>query len=140
MLKELLLFNFFGLFLICEDGNGNFQAPYMLYQNPKLHSFLVLKKILFIYLFLESGEGREKERERNINVCLCLARPLLGTSPTTQACALTGNQTCEPLFLRLMLNPLSHTSQGPFILFIFFLPIPVPHPSQSHLPILFKLL
>ena len=43
----------------------------------------------FIYLFLERGEGWEKERERNINVWLPLARPLLGTWPTTQACALT---------------------------------------------------
>ena len=43
----------------------------------------------FIYLFLERGEGKEKEKERNINVWLPLPRPLLGTWPTTQACALT---------------------------------------------------
>ena len=47
-------------------------------------------KILF-YLFLESGEGKEKERERNISVLLPLAHPLLGTWPTTLACALTWN-------------------------------------------------
>ena len=35
--------------------------------------------------------GREGERERNINVWLPLAYPVLGTWPTTQACALTGN-------------------------------------------------
>ena len=51
----------------------------------------------FIYLFLERGEGREKERERNINVWLPLTWPPLGTWPTTQACALTGNQTSDPL-------------------------------------------
>ena len=45
----------------------------------------------FIYLFLEKGEGRKKERERNINVWLPLDCPLLGTWPSTQACALTGN-------------------------------------------------
>ena len=45
----------------------------------------------FIYLFLEREEGREKERERNINVWLPLVHPLLGTKPTTQACARTGN-------------------------------------------------
>ena len=39
------------------------------------------------YLFIFRGEGREKERERNINVSLPLTRPLLGTSPATQACA-----------------------------------------------------
>ena len=67
----------------------------------------------FIYLFLERGERREKERERNISVWLPLIHPLLGTWPTTQDCALTGNQTGDPLVLRPALNPLSHTSQDP---------------------------
>ena len=66
----------------------------------------------FIYSFLERGEGREKERERNINVWLSLECPLLGTRPTTQAFALTGNQKSDTLVARLALNPLSHTSQG----------------------------
>ena len=52
--------------------------------------FPFFKKILFIY-FLERGEGKEKERERNIGVWLPLVCPLLGTQPTSQACALTGN-------------------------------------------------
>ena len=38
--------------------------------------------------------------------------PLLGTWPTTQACALTGNPTSDPLVCRPELSPLSHTSQG----------------------------
>ena len=38
--------------------------------------------------------------------------PLLATWPATQACALTGNGTGDPLVHRLVLNPLSHTSQG----------------------------
>ena len=67
--------------------------------------------ILF-YLFLYTGEGNEKERERIVNVWLLLMHPLLGTWPTTQARALSGNQTGDPLVLRLVLNPLSHTSQG----------------------------
>ena len=50
----------------------------------------------FIYSFLERGEEKEKERERNINVWLPLVRPLLGTWPQTQACALTGNRTSDP--------------------------------------------
>ena len=74
-------------------------------------NILILKKYL-INLFLERGEGKEKERERNVNVWLSLTFPLLGTWPTTQACALTGNQTGDPLVHRLVLNPLSHTSQG----------------------------
>ena len=66
----------------------------------------------FIYLFLERGEGREKERERDINVWMFLKRPLLETWPTIQACALSGNQTSDPLVHRPALNPLSHISQG----------------------------
>ena len=68
-------------------------------------------------LFLERGEGREKERERYIDVWLPLTRPLLGTWPTTQACALTGNRTSDLLFHRPALNPLSHTSQGDVTIF-----------------------
>ena len=71
--------------------------------------FLIFKKY-FIYLFL--GKGTEKERKRNINVWLRLASHLLGTWSTIQACALNGNQTGDHLVCRLVLNPLSHTSQG----------------------------
>ena len=38
--------------------------------------------------------------------------PLLGTWPSTEACALTGKWTGDHLVQRLALNPLSHTSQG----------------------------
>ena len=51
----------------------------------------------FIYLFLERRQGKGKERERNINVWLPLMCPPLNTWPATQACALTGNQTSDPL-------------------------------------------
>ena len=48
-------------------------------------------------------------------MCGCLLCSPTGdlTWPTTQACALTGNQTGNPLVRRPVLNPLSHTSQGP---------------------------
>ena len=52
----------------------------------------------FIYLFLKRGKGGRK-RERETSVCyryinrLPLTCHQLGTWPTTQACALTGNQT-----------------------------------------------
>ena len=68
--------------------------------------FIFLKRD-FIYLLLE--REKEEERERNINVWLPLTCPLLGTWPTTQACALTGNWTSDPLVHRPVLNPLSHT-------------------------------
>ena len=48
-----------------------------------------------IYLFLD--RGREEERERNINVWLPLTWPPPGTQPATQACALPGNWTGDPL-------------------------------------------
>ena len=59
---------------------------------------------LFIYLFIylqERGGGKERERERNITVWLPFAHLPLGTWPETQACALTGNQTGDPLVHRL---------------------------------------
>ena len=59
-------------------------------------------KKYFIYLFSERGEGKKKEQERNINVWLHLAP--LGTWLATQACALTGNQTGDPLICRPTLN------------------------------------
>ena len=71
-----------------------------------------------IYLFLEGEGWREKQRERNFNVWLPLTRPLLGTWPTTQAVAVTGNRTGNPLVHWLAPNPLSHTSQD-YILYFF---------------------
>ena len=56
---------------------------------------------------------------RNINVWLPLTCPLLGSWPTTQACVLTGNRTSDDLVYRLVLNPLSHTSQGKTESFFF---------------------
>ena len=64
----------------------------------------------FIYVFLDRGEGREKEGERHINVWFPLTPPPHWTA--TQACALTRNQTGNPLVCRPKLNPLNHTSLG----------------------------
>ena len=75
---------------------------------------LFIEMILFI-IFRE--RGKEEDRVRNINVWLPLACPLLGTWPTTQACALTGNPTGDPLVHRPALNLLSHTLQGKDTLF-----------------------
>ena len=49
-----------------------------------------------------------------MNMWLPLVHPQLGPWPATQACALTGNGTGDPLVHRSELNPLSHTSQGAF--------------------------
>ena len=68
--------------------------------------------ILFIYVFVEREEGRKRGGETSM--CGCLSCAPLGTWLTTQACALIGNQTHDPLVHRPALNPLSHTSQGYF--------------------------
>ena len=79
---------------------------------------LFLKRILFIYFYREGTGGRRKERggetsisQRYINL-LPLTCSQLGTWLATQACALTENQTGDPLVCRRTLNPLSHTSLG----------------------------
>ena len=68
------------------------------------------KKKDFI-LFLDRGEGREKQGEKHQCVTASCTPPT-GDLPTTQACALTGNGTGNPLVHRPALNPLGHTSQG----------------------------
>ena len=81
-------------------------------QEPEfLWGFFFLRFHLFIYR-QKGREGQEKEKEGNIDVWLPLARPPLGTWPTTQARALTGNRTSDPLVRRPALNPLSHTTRG----------------------------
>ena len=60
--------------------------------NIQIFLFLFIFKD-FIYSFLERGE----DKERNINVQVPLMHPILATWPTTQACALTRNQTGDSL-------------------------------------------
>ena len=55
---------------------------------------------------------RKRGRETSRNMWLLLARPLLGTWPTTQVYALTGNGTGDPLVYRPALSPLSNPSHG----------------------------
>ena len=66
----------------------------------------------FLNLFLERGRQGEREGEKHKYVVASRVLLPLGTWPLTQACALTGNQTGNPLVHRLALSPLSHTSQG----------------------------
>ena len=53
---------------------------------------------------------------------MCGYVPLTATWPKTQACALTGNQTGNPLAHRPELNPLSHNSQGYYLLVLYTTP------------------
>ena len=63
----------------------------------------------------------EKERERTIHIWLPLRHLLLRTWPATQACALMGNWTGDPLIHKPALNPLSHTSQGRTMIYFLYL-------------------
>ena len=56
-------------------------------------------------------------RSSIVHVCLSIAATTqdpAGRDPhhATQACALNGNPSRDPLICRLVLNPLSHTCQG----------------------------
>ena len=54
-------------------------------------------------------------------MCGCLSHvPYWGPGHHSQACALTGNQTGNPLVLRPVVNPLSYTVQGPIFLTTFY--------------------
>ena len=57
--------------------------------------------------------GREGERKGEKHPCVVASHV-----PVTQACALTGNRTGDPLLRSLGLNPLSHTSQGKYMYFL----------------------
>ena len=65
--------------------------------------------------------GREGEREGGKHHCMVASHALLlRTQPETQACALTGNRTTNPLVRRPTLNPLSYTIQGSISNFLIF--------------------
>ena len=73
------------------------------------------------YLFIFREWEREGEKGREKYQCVVASHaPATGDLPTTQACALTGNQTSNPLVHRPTLNTLSHTSQGTYVLMSSF--------------------
>ena len=56
-------------------------------------------------------------------MCGCLScAPYLGTWPATQACAVTGNRTHSLLLFGMMLNHVSHASQGSSELSLYGVP------------------
>ena len=83
-----------------------------------LHTDFYVLHSFFSYFFLRE-RGREGEREGEKHQCEreiligCLSDvPQLGTQPTTQACALTRNQTKDLSLRRMMSNQLIHSGQG----------------------------
>ena len=115
-----------------EDIHNQPLQPYLLWLSLPTppHSYSVLwfngtaflldcAFICFFFLFFKDftifrERGREKEREGEKHRYVVASHaPPLETWPETQACALTGNRTSDPLIHRPALNPLSHTSQSP---------------------------
>ena len=94
-------------------------------------SFRVSFFLFFLNLFLQRGEGRRDDV--SLRVWLPLALPLLGTWFATQACALTGTRTSDPLVPRPVLSPLSHTSQGQSLLSSQLRPLLQLHHSSASL-------
>ena len=64
-----------------------------------------------MYLFLERGTGGRKRGKHQCVVASCTPPTRAQPLGPSQACALTGNQTHNPLVCRLVLSPLSYTSQ-----------------------------
>ena len=95
--------------IYCQTSCRNC-APIIGLPYPFLHYLIIpaLDIVNFFlkyrYIFIFRERGKEKERERNIHVWLPLTRPLLGTWPATQACALTGIRTHDPLVRKSALN------------------------------------
>ena len=83
--------------------------------------FLPLCIYVCMYVFIEKGEEREKERERNINIWLPLTSLQTETRPLTQACALTGNWTSDPLVYRLALIHWATKARRPIMSYTNFL-------------------
>ena len=105
-------------FIAKQYSNGSYTTFYLFIHQLMMDNCVVFIFFLKIFkIYFQRGEGRERERKRNISVWLPLTCPLLGTWPKTQTCALTRNQTGDPLICRPVLNPLSHSSQS---LFSFF--------------------
>ena len=76
-------------------------------------------KILFI--FRQRGMEGEKERGTSVSGCLSCA-PYWEPGPQPRHVPWSGNQTCDPLVRRPLLNPLSLTSHGVMSVFLKTLP------------------
>ena len=67
--------------------------------------------LILIFIFRE-GKGRRK-KGRQTSMCGWVSRSAhWGSGPKTKACALTGNQTGDPLVRRPALNPVSYTTRA----------------------------
>ena len=68
------------------------------------YSFFILIEGMFVDFFRERGRESTRKEEKHLICCLS-HMPWPGTEPTTPACALTGNQTCDLLVYGTVLQP-----------------------------------
>ena len=86
-----------------DQGNSGLCAYFLVPYSLK-------KKKIYLFVF------RKRGREGETSMCGCLSHtPHWGTWPATQACALTGNRTSNPLVCRAALNLLSYNIQSLFL-------------------------
>ena len=109
------------MFMKTDKSNHRDYSLWSLFYYRLFYYGLNTMILLFYYflkniLFLERGKKGESEGENHQCEVVSHALPT-GEVPATQACALTGNWTSDPLVHRLALSPLSQTSQGYFIIF-----------------------
>ena len=84
-------------------------SPMLMQLTPFIFPLL---KILFIYFQTEGKGGKKRGRETSMYGFLLCAPPGDLTWLQLRHVPQTGNRTSNPLILRLVLNPLSHTMQG----------------------------
>ena len=96
---------------------------------------LTLFKRFYLFIFIFRQRGREGEREGEKHQCVVASHASpTGDSAATQACALSGNWTSNPLVHRLALDPLTHQPglfvswNRPVLLYIFLLELFWLHP------------
>ena len=99
---------------------------FLVFKLFSLEDMLIEFSFLFFFVFLQKRKGRREgekhwcERKTSISCLLSLVPTLTGTKATSEACALTRNQTHNILVYRVMLYQLSHTGEGSFSFLFFF--------------------
>ena len=78
---------------------------------PLLQTHYILFKKFSLFIFRERGK-REKEKERNLKCVVASHGPPTGDLAHNPGMCPDWELNLQPLVHRLVLNPLSHTSQG----------------------------
>ena len=79
--------------------------------------FQVCALIFFLILFIFRQRGSEGKRGKHQSVVTSRAPPTGEPGRQPRHVSWSGNQTCDPLVFRQVLNPMSHTSQGCTLIF-----------------------